>query len=73
MVQDFMAVLVTCKIEEDPIKTEAARVVTTLKFDISNAQGQLRDSHTGIMWTTLSRLWVLVNSTRRSKKGSGRT
>ena len=39
--QDFMGVLVTCKNEEDPIKNEGARVVTTLFIDFSQAQGQL--------------------------------
>ena len=36
-----MCVLIACKNEEDPIKTEGARVVTTLFIDFSNAQGQL--------------------------------
>ena len=36
-----MSVLVTCKNEEDPIKNEGARVVTTLFVDFSHAQGQL--------------------------------
>ena len=36
-----MGVLVTCKNEEDPIKNEGARVVTTLFIDFSHAQGQL--------------------------------
>ena len=36
-----MSVLVACKIEEDPIKNEGARVVTTLFIDFSHAQGQL--------------------------------
>ena len=36
-----MVVLVTCKNEEDPIKNEVARVVTTLFIDFSDAQGQL--------------------------------
>ena len=36
-----MGVLVACKNEEDPIKNEGARVVTTLFSDISHAQGQL--------------------------------
>ena len=34
-------VLVACKNEEDPIKNEGARVVTTLFIDFSGAQGQL--------------------------------
>ena len=36
-----MVVLVTCKNEEDQIKNESARVVTTLFIDYSDAQGQL--------------------------------
>ena len=36
-----MSVLVACKNEEDPIKNEGARVVTTLFIDSSDAQGQL--------------------------------
>ena len=36
-----MVVLVTCKNEEDPIKSEGARVVTRLFIDFSDAQGQL--------------------------------
>ena len=36
-----MVVLVTCKKEEDPIKTEGARVATRLFVDFSDAQGQI--------------------------------
>ena len=36
-----MDVLVTCKYEEDPIKNEGARVVTTLYSNFSDAQGQI--------------------------------
>ena len=36
-----MGVLVACKNEEDSIKNEGARVVTTLFIDFSDAQGQL--------------------------------
>ena len=36
-----MAVLVTSKYEEDPIKIEGARVATTQNNDFSNTQGQL--------------------------------
>ena len=36
-----MDVLVTCKNEEDPIKNEGARVVTTLYSKFSDAQGQI--------------------------------
>ena len=38
---DFMAVLVTCKNEEDSIKIEEARVFTTLYIDFSDTKGQL--------------------------------
>ena len=36
-----MSLLVACKNEEDPIKNEGARVVTTLFINFSDAQGQL--------------------------------
>ena len=36
-----MDVLVTCKYEEDPIKNEGTRVVTTLYSNFSDAQGQI--------------------------------
>ena len=36
-----MGLLVACKNEEDPIKNEGARVVTTLLINFSEAQGQL--------------------------------
>ena len=36
-----MGLLVACKNEEDPIKNEGARVVTTLFIIFSDAQGQL--------------------------------
>ena len=36
-----MGLLVTYKNEEDPIKKEGARVVTTLFINFSDAQGQL--------------------------------
>ena len=38
---DVMNVLVTCKYEEDPIKNEGARLVTTLYSNFSDAQGQI--------------------------------
>ena len=41
LIQAFIVVLVTCKNEEDPIKNEGARVLTSLLFDFSDAQGQL--------------------------------
>ena len=36
-----MGLLVACKNEEDPIKNEGARVVTTLFIDFLHPQGQL--------------------------------
>ena len=36
-----MAIFVTSKYEEDPIKIEGARVATTQNNDFSNTQGQL--------------------------------
>ena len=36
-----MGLLVACKDEEDPIKNEGARVVTTLFINFSDTQGQL--------------------------------
>ena len=41
LIQAFIVVLVTCKNEEDPIKNEGGRVLTSLSFDFSDAQGQL--------------------------------
>ena len=39
LIQDFIAVNATCRNEEDPIKIEGARVLTTLCIDFSDAQG----------------------------------
>ena len=41
LVQDFMVVLLTCKNEEDPIKSRGARVFTTLYINFSDVQGQI--------------------------------
>ena len=41
LVRDVMDVLITCKYEEDPIKNEGARVVTTLYVNILDAKGQI--------------------------------
>ena len=40
-IQDYIAVHGTCKYEDDPIKNEGARVLTTLYIDFSDAQEQL--------------------------------
>ena len=44
-----MGLLVACKNEEDPIKNEGARVVTTLFINFSDAQGQLSPISDGIL------------------------
>ena len=36
-----MVILVTCKYEEDPIKNDGDRVMTTFNIDLIDAQGQL--------------------------------
>ena len=36
-----MGLLVACKNEEDPMKNEGARVVTTLFINFKDAQGEL--------------------------------
>ena len=41
LIRDYLVVLVTCKNEEDPIKNEGSRMLTSLLFDFSDAQGQL--------------------------------
>ena len=48
LVRDVMDVPVTCKYEEDPIKNEGARVVTTLYSNFSDAQGQITGVGVGI-------------------------
>ena len=42
-----MAILLTFKYEEDPIKIEGARVATTQNNDFSNSQGQTPQSEVG--------------------------
>ena len=41
LIPAFMEVLVTCKNEEDPIKSGGTRVLTRLYVNFSNTQGQL--------------------------------
>ena len=45
-----MDVLVTCKYEEDPIKNEGARLVTTLYSNFSEAQGQITLVLVSVYW-----------------------
>ena len=65
-----MGLLVACKNEEDPIKNEGARVVTTSFINFSDAQGQLtlksvmescRNSNTSEL------LWLVLLSARTKK------
>ena len=65
-----MGLLVACKNEEDPIKNEGARVVTTLFINFSDAQGQLtpksvmescRNSNSS------ENLWLVLLSARKKK------
>ena len=41
LILDFIAVLVTCKNDEDPIKNIGERVFTKLYINFSDAQGQI--------------------------------
>ena len=41
LVRDVIDVLITCKYEEDPIKNESARLLTTLYINFSDAQRQI--------------------------------
>ena len=41
LIQDFIAVLVTCKNEKDPIKIQSTRELTRLWLDFIDAQGHL--------------------------------
>ena len=43
-----MNVLITCKYEEDPIKNDGARVLTTLYINFSDTQGQITGVGGGI-------------------------
>ena len=65
-----MVVLITCKNEEDPIKNEGARVVTTLSIDYLDAQGQLTPK--SVMESCLNSnsskiLWLVLLSARMKK------
>ena len=64
-----MGLLVACKNEEDPIKNEGARVVTTLFIDFSDAQGQLTPK--SVMESCLNSnelLWLVLLYARIMKK-----
>ena len=65
-----MGLLVACKNEEDPIKNEGARVVTTLFINFSDAQGQLTPK--SVMEScrksnSFELLWLVLLSARMKK------
>ena len=65
-----MGLLVAYKNEEDPIKNEAARVVTTLFINFSDAQGHLTPKSVmeSCQNSNSSELLLLVLSSARMKK-----
>ena len=63
-----MVVLVTYKIEEDKVKNEGARVVTTLFINFSDAQGQLTLKSVMEYCQNSSKLLWLVLLPARMKK-----
>ena len=64
-----MAILVTSKYEEDPIKIESARVATTLNIDFSNIQGQITPpSEVGSGRNSISSEMLVTNVLVTSKK-----
>ena len=65
-----MGLLVACKNEEDPIKNEGARVVTTLFINFSDAQGQLTPKSVMESCRKLyssELLWLVLLSARMKK------
>ena len=65
-----MGLLVACKIEEDQIKNEGARVVTTLFINLSDAQGQLTPksvSESCRNSNSFKLLWLVLLSARMKK------
>ena len=66
-----MDVLITCKYEEDPIKNEGARVLTTLCINFSDVQGpitlvlvvlsgrNLNSSKLSYMSSLPARMWLI--------------
>ena len=65
-----MGLLVACNNEEDPIKNEGARVVTTLFINFSDAQGQLTpklDMEYCVNSNSYKLLWLVLLSARMKK------
>ena len=69
LIREFMVVLVTCKNEKDPIKSECARVFTTLYIIFSDTQEQLTTHSVLISDRNLnsSKLLCLFSSPARMK------
>ena len=63
VIKAFIVVLLTCKHEEDPIKNEGGRVVTTLCIDFSDAQWQITTDSVVVSGRNLnsSRLGWFIN------------
>ena len=58
-----MGVLVSCKSEDDPIKIEGGRVVTTLYIDVIDSHGQLNpQSKVGAGWYSNSSKFLWLSS-----------
>ena len=69
LIQVFIVVLVTCKNEEDPIKIEGTRVLTSIYVGFSDAQGELICSqrwNTGEIGTHPS--FMLILATCKNEK-----
>ena len=63
-----MAILVTSKYEEDPIKIESARVATTLNINFSNTQRQIYNSAVrGQIWSKFELIRDVTNVLVTSK------
>ena len=65
-----MGLLVACKNEEDPIKNEGARVVTTLFINFLDAQGQLTSKSVTESCrnsNSYELLWLVLLSARMKK------
>ena len=65
-----MGILVACKNEENPIKNEGARVVTTIFMNFSDAQGELTRksvSESCLNSNSSELLWLILLSARVKK------
>ena len=71
LIRDIVVILVTCKNEEDPLKSKDARVATTQNIDFSNTQGQITSqSEVGSVrnLTSSEMLWMSLLILPRIKK-----